>query len=723
MTPPSSSSAEIPHSSTSPTSESKQWKGFEFNGTVYPTYNEMVSAKRERNRRFLEQKLSEVASLASTAASKKSDGSQNSRDSTVISAAHSASTGKKRKRGSSTDKKYKRNSSSFSVDLPLRRNPRRYSAMSASYSDNYDEDDGREDQKPHASPAWTLSSSSHAHSLRKRHRRMESDHVNDEENSQLSTDYSTVNANLSAAWVVHAKAIHVPRPGPPPNPPETYSKGLKLKIPGKRSRPRGPAANDLLPKSDVKDFSAALEHVILNGFRVRNRETALKDFYTSGCASVHVGNNDKAASIDFIDREIYAALNSDVVKTRDNRSWGDYKSSDVIKFFNESDDDDLIPKEYQLPHDTCDLDKNDDSGSFAHTEEHSRCQKHPAMISSARIPLARNNIDCYSKPDRYWDQEFGDGCDPIPFMDQCSNYKDEDWEYNDETPINTSLTDGQYTATLLQRCWERAVHAVSSTVTVHLSEKLSDHSSSDELLKINRGDAHLKEQFAHIATASATVNQSKATVTSFLHREALNVVGSVMDLLLSEKKGLFRDMIEDEGCGSHESVQWYDVFQLLQFTLQPKTMNTIDKTPNDTRRHEISRDGKSLTSEILSFVDGIFHETEDLNTISVADVIKSVSKHFEFYSVDKSMKKTIRARLLELLRGDVKAKTTNKVSPSMVEPIPAGVNAYPNISGSSYSTIQINQNRSPIPLNQFTLKAIAMRLIERYSSVSHKFPS
>jgi hypothetical protein len=60
----SSSSSSSSYDSSQSSSESNQIKGFKFNGTVYPTYKEMVAAKRERNQLVLKQKMSEVASFA-----------------------------------------------------------------------------------------------------------------------------------------------------------------------------------------------------------------------------------------------------------------------------------------------------------------------------------------------------------------------------------------------------------------------------------------------------------------------------------------------------------------------------------------------------------------------------------------------------------------------------------------------------------------------------------
>eukprot|EP00804_Cyclotella_cryptica_P023520 CCRYP_012163-RA/>CCRYP_012163-RA protein AED:0.47 eAED:0.88 QI:0/0/0.5/1/0/0/2/18/194 len=179
-----------------------------------------------------------------------------------------------------------------------------------------------------------------------------------------------------------------------------------------------------------------------------------------------------------------------------------------------------------------------------------------------------------------------------------------------------------------------------------------------------------------------------------------------MDLLLSERNGLFGDTTNSEGSGSRKCVQWFDVFQLLQSTVQSTKTIAIDQSSIDATRQEVSKDGEALTSKVLRFVDRTFHETTDLNTISVADVISSVSKHFGFSSIEKSMKKAIRERLRELLNGDDQAKATSKVSSCFVNPSPAPLNGYPIVSGSSYSTIQINENRCPIPFNESVLKAI-----------------
>lgn len=61
------------------------------------------------------------------------------------------------------------------------------------------------------------------------------------------------------------------------------------------------------------------------------------------------------------------------------------------------------------------------------------------------------------------------------------------------------------------------------------------------------------------------------------------------------------------------------------------------------------------TSELFDVVDNLFREA-DTDTVTVKDIVRSVANHFNIPKVEKVMKKMIKARLTDLIQGNVELK-------------------------------------------------------------------
>jgi hypothetical protein len=288
----------------------------------------------------------------------------------------------------------------------------------------------------------------------------------------------------------------------------------------------------MLPKSEIKDMSVLLEHVVFNGFRVRNREALWREFCNSGFstrddAAGTVERSGEHTSIHLADKKLYTAAFSDTEKANVKKKSTLGKSMGMF-----DEDDDLIPKEYLLPSNKNILSNKSNSSQ---------------SVSTKPI-LSRGS---FQRLDELWEQEYGDGFDPMIFVEDCCSNND-----GDET-----LADRQYTSRLLQRCWERAVHAVSSTVTVHVTDRQSNIATGVQCE--NRINPNIQSH----------------KVTDSPHGQAMNVVDSVLDLLLSEKAGFIKETFEDKEGSSKQPVQWNHVLRLLQTTAKASEANlSVDGT-------------------------------------------------------------------------------------------------------------------------------------------------
>ena len=385
---------------------SKETRGFEFNGTTYHTYNEMVSAKRERNRSYLKQKLSEISSGSVASCKRK-------RNSSGIS---SVSSSIQKKKGSSP--------SATSSHVPVRRNPRRAASSNASSCSKANDNSSL---SSNSSPRKTatiedenvviadLKCSPQEVDIKEKVKKHKG--KKDEQYVSNLLDNQPIERDVEPprkVKVVSKETVSVPD--------SIQIKGnlLPLEVPGQQSRARGCEAENLLSIEDVKDISAHLEYIIGDGVRVKKREIVWKEFCVINWSAdtvdsfkdiVEMKNRSQKGALYAVDRRLYTELSNDHY---DQQTHG----RDSNFGFNTESDDELIPKEYQIP------------------------SPNPKYM------------------DRLWIEEYGDGLDPTLFEDKYLSFD------NDVAR--------QYTSNLLRRCWERAVGEVSNTIPVNVNKNESE---------------------------------------------------------------------------------------------------------------------------------------------------------------------------------------------------------------------------------------------------------
>lgn len=157
--------------------------------------------------------------------------------------------------------------------------------------------------------------------------------------------------------------------------------------------------------------------------------------------------------------------------------------------------------------------------------------------------------------DRYWDEQYGDGIDHDLFVKECCS-KDtptaDDELDNDDNTGNITGTQNEdssnakrYIDSLLQRCWDRAVQAASSSLTVPLSDETEE------------GIGAVKTEEEDDDTPPP--NQ-KVIICSALHQKARDAVDGILDTLMATDSSL-RQMLEDPKL--KQTVDWCDVLNCL----------------------------------------------------------------------------------------------------------------------------------------------------------------
>lgn len=424
----SSSSADLLAESSSSSEE----EGFAFDGQIFATYQEMVEAKRARNRKVLEKSVGEISSALGSdfKGSKKSPLNINS---SRNSSSKKRDSKKRKGRGSNQG-------GSRSVQTPTRRNPARAARSTTS----------------------SLSSQSHIttsfHSTKKKRRR-----IAPEEGSIMSTFCETDgNISDSAAGAsvcstspslptsVNLKQNHIHNPSFfALN--DTMSHAQK-EVPAQVSATM--PDQSLSPKSImVKDMSASLEHILLNGGRVQARERIWRDFVLSDPILSGDGargktpftnkkNNSKRKSDDFCEEETNRGRESDgLVHLSDwklyhhitahsydplyndgKRNGDDNMAKKNTKGFFDEDDDIVIPNEFLAASES--KSKPEAAANYCYQEqlEHSKMLQETLPLDN---PVKYNNMvrerhTFYTSrgPDRHWDEEFGDGVDPMMFVEE-----------------------------------------------------------------------------------------------------------------------------------------------------------------------------------------------------------------------------------------------------------------------------------------------------------------
>ncbi|KAL3779145.1 hypothetical protein ACHAWO_002840 [Cyclotella atomus] len=623
-----------PSSSSNDSPEPEQISMFEFNGTIYRTYAEMVAAKRERNKDYLDQKLSEISSFAGS--------SHATRDScSVASSVSTKKKGHKKKRVASNS--------------PVRRNPPRSASANASYktddgsdssiaskaSSSYSSKSSTSDEVCIADLVNTGSGRPPAEVVPKKKRankekkaavsgsrrpaakalskkkspskkkatetvsRLPSPVRRDPQQSTASftTDCSLGNlpsiysksrdiqpsqrpaasqrpplqsgkgklksilskpkfsrpikmtqADIEARKAaLRAKApyrdlVHrVHRPRRKRNPKRAKSEYLKLDIPGQDTRNRGPSADNRLPPKDVKDMSYVLEHIVLEGFRVKNREMAWRNFCAVRGGPGKKNEAEAALNTSFTQEALYAVdmtlyaglLNKTECPVASIRTQDDRES-----------DDELIPKEYLLDHP----------------------KQNSSPMTQQKSPT--RHVSESNKMDQLWIQEYGDGLDPRMFIDEC-----------------LSLSGGEaekYTALLIQVCWDRAVGAVSSTITVDLNETKPARGQNKDK-DINQSEK--KDD----AVSDLSFHDQRLSLGSNLHTESMNIVGGVVDCILSDKSTFMLDVSKIDGRGA--CVVWRDV------------VNALNDCCRSNETDDIESSSEQPANENSPFISSLLNET------------------------------------------------------------------------------------------------------------------
>lgn len=633
----------------------------------------MVAAKRERNRLILERTASEVASVVGKASA---------------SSLHSSNSGSGIK---------KRKPSDGAPQIPARKNPRRgatSSVDSVSYKEETDiglgtkktDDDSTSDYSSDDGNSGGSEEDDHVEQISKKNTKRGRRKAVTSQPKQSKPSASQSNPRRVRKKTQNAI--------PDKTLPEIFKEYRKLQRQGCNPR------HAKLPRVAVKDMSSTLEQVVMNGFRIYNRECFWRDFHNVGTEdngidfdAADARMKATAESMGRSDSNAYDSLVEDDTRSQEKRASaannqhalvhaGDYAlyqpildyharqnelllhNADTVTF-GEFDEEDLIPKEFLVQSNV----SNSSNTAKAESVPSLHDTKQPYVSQEPlpqHDPVKYNNIvrkrhAHYSLEgiDRDWDREFGDGIDPAMFVEECCRViSSGDGTHDVKIDVKSSLDTRKYTSALLQRCWDRAVHAVSSTVAVDLKGQDIQRVST----KFAREERTGKEG---------------EDVVSMIHREAMRITDSVLDLVASDG-----DIAKKLNGNATRRLDWKDVLKCLRTASEPSE------------------------EQVLKVVDEIFRSI-DLEVATISDVTQSVANHFCLARVNKDMKTNIEVRLTEL--AEAKANPTELVK----------VKASPKSKNDTKS----NQDRGSMRMDQGTLKATTMRLLERYGALSHKLPS
>ncbi|KAL9187923.1 hypothetical protein ACHAXT_006301 [Thalassiosira profunda] len=523
MPSPSASSDEESDGSSSvdaPVSTNKE--GFAFDGNVYQTYQEMVAAKRERNRRVLQKSADEISSVLGRDLGSKSSCNDEP----------------------SKPKKRRRSAPKRAPAAPLRRNPSRSArsaASSISSQSNHSSFNNLSGRKPVRRP------------------------------SSVSFPARAEDGSVGDASV--------------------FSTGDQL-VDAPTNVPRVIDVTELSPKAAmVKDMSAELEHILLHGGRVQARESVRDAFIRSDpvLGSGEESTTTKRATknsnkrsrgkmeeggksteamglVHPSDQALYDAIiyASAQTKSGPNKKYGDTGKGapgrdggmSLGSLCGAFAGDLSIPKEF--------LAAEEHAQESSHEKQHLGMPREPLPLND---PVRYNNMvreqhAYYTSigPDRHWDEAFGDGIDPQTFVEECCKCT-----HSVEGDGASRLAE-QFTSSLLQRCWDRAVHAASSTLTVDVApSELSDGVDMNYV-------SPLRQQ---------------AAVNAILHREALITVDGLLDTILSKEDGVLNNQLPAKKKGrkakatkseQSNSVDWRHILKHLQAAAEGDTTSNEDRS-------------------------------------------------------------------------------------------------------------------------------------------------
>jgi len=489
-------------SSSSEEEQQQEEEGYMFNNKLYPTYQEMVAAKQERNRQVLERTTSEISLMLG------SDYGSNSK----------ASSSKKKKKPS---KKLNKPS-----DGPPRRNPKRKARSPSSSS---------------------ISTSSHHHDIpRKRSKSIGS-------SSRNSTNSSDVGGSISGKV-----------------PSDVFMDNESIATQSTIDN------NEMLLLQPynrlVKDICIQTEQILVNGKRIQERERIYQEFRKrSGGDRLYISQTTKQARVEEEDDDDDdMSTHEDITSTVD---WKLFHSSITIDSltqgnggnigknirhdrdkaveivnpkisrFLDDEDDIVIPEEY--------LASAEETDTYQQQTE-TLPINNPAKYNN--IIQERNTYYTSKGIDRYWDEQYGDGIDPDLFVEKCCKGSEPSIDGNSFNITGTQDEDSmkakkRYMDSLLQRCWDRAVNAASSTLTVPLSDE-----AGVEL----EGAVKTEEE-----DNSSLPNRKD--IDSALHQKARDAVDGILDTLLT-KDSILRLKLEDPKL-KHQ-VDWCDVLDCLKAAIE-----------------------------------------------------------------------------------------------------------------------------------------------------------
>ena len=222
----------------------------------------------------------------------------------------------------------------------------------------------------------------------------------------------------------------------------------------------------------------------------------------------------------------------------DQRDTGNFGS------FVDDDSDIVIPDEYLATHQT---DKGEE-------------------LLPLDDPVKYNNI--IRKRNTYYTSKVsGDGIDPHLFvMESRSNN-------GAKNGNGDSLESNKYISSLLQRCWNQAVHRASNTILVNPAP--SCHEAKAASLD---NDTQLESE---MIDAAATLNQN--TIASILENEAKDTVCSILDILMGDDN-LVKQMLDPQ----QQPVNWRHVLKSLKAAVTKqeekcKTQSIDPLTPSYTQ--------------------------------------------------------------------------------------------------------------------------------------------
>ncbi len=561
--PKTSESSSSSSSSSTSSSSTSVAPTFELDGVQYPSYQAMVEAKRERNRMRLVQTTSAVSAVFDES---KSTGSK--------SQFSSKGSQNKRKSKSSTWA----SNDDATMMTPLRRSSRLCAGMK-SYKENRNSDEGSETERPllkrmklGKSAAKPVSSTSMNSSVREKGGKI-------------------VENTKQREVVIKGGVIR------PPSAPFSLFKHVARMYSIKRriSKTQNLSKVSLVPHSIFVDMSHTLDHILMSGYRVRQRDMMLKEFqnkenYTARKIRCIVGGgiesdqmsqeNQKngypstssktlqASSINYEDVKLYQPIMDAFVapmraeyslNNRDRpHDSNEYQSSGICDNF---DEDIEIPAEFVLS-----SEKNCNhfpDRKYVAVETNSLPYNDSVRYNN--VVLNRHNEYLAVGVDREWDKEYGDGIDPMMFTEERRRFildqSDESIHRNDSE--TETVEERNYTSLLIQRCWDRAVHTASSSLAVNPTVTEDLHGDGTGV-KAN-AEFPLDKTVIEKEGNNSNARQRSEAVASNLHNEVLRVVDGLLDVLLAEG-GRIRKMIDAISHNEVEvpGVDWKDILECIK---------------------------------------------------------------------------------------------------------------------------------------------------------------